>query len=243
MACLSVANAQFVVGVQGGYFTQKASNSENKQYKSETNWLAGAQVGYIIASRLYVGVSGGYLSNSTESLKDYDSIFHEGAPFPNNNIPIVDHKQTYTRTGWEVNPMLKYEFVRFGNMHFNILLQGTIRSMGSTTYKRSYITLLYPNPLEMKADDPKDDKITSFSWGVSLKPTLVYEFSPHMSIEVMLDFLSVGYIDVTETQSFDEPGYNNTESYNRTFYAGANTFTETLRWESPLLKIGFNYTF
>ena len=37
LACFSAASAQFVLGVQGGYYTHKASNSENKEYTSETN--------------------------------------------------------------------------------------------------------------------------------------------------------------------------------------------------------------
>ncbi len=243
LACFSAASAQFVLGVQGGYYTHKASNSENKEYTSETNWLAGGQLGYMVTPRLYVGVSGGYVSTATESLTDHDSLFYKDAPFPDNKIPVINLKQTYTRTGWEVCPIVKYEFVRFGNMHFNVMLQGTFRSMGSTIYKRSFTTLLFPNPLELRDEDPEDDHITYFSWGVSLKPTVVYEFTPHMSLEVMLDFLSIGYIDVTETQGFEAEGFDDVKSYNRTFYAGANTLTETLRWESPLLKVGFNYTF
>ena len=243
VACISVASAQIEVGVQGGYFTQKASNSENKQYNSATNWLAGIQVGYKIKKCLYVGVSASYLSNATENMKDFDSLFHPAAPFPNNMNPVIDHKQRYTRTGWEVCPTVEYEFVRFGNMHFSLQLQGTIRSLGSTTFKESYTTLLTPNPLELVDEEPKDDHRTSFMWGVSLKPTLSYEFTPHISLEVILDFLSIGYISITETVDPKQEGVEPSKDYNSTFYAGANTFTEVLQWESPLLKIGMKYTF
>ena len=103
-----------------------------------------------------------------------------------------------------------------------------------------------------------EDSVRSFSWGISLRPTLTYEFSTHLSAELSLDFLSVGYIDHKEIDDHMVWKYDNdyeleyldgdivyttTTRRVRTLYAGLNTLMETLRWESPMLRLGFNWTF
>ncbi len=98
---------------------------------------------------------------------------------------------------------------------------------------------------------PYDDSVRNFSWSVSLRPTLTYEFSEHLSAELSLDFLSVGYIVDKEYRDADRPGHYHMVDGEKvqdvlttsTMYAGLNTLMETLRWESPMLRLGFNWTF
>lgn len=240
MTCLSAANAQFVLGLQGGYYSQKATNSTNDDYTNVAKWLGGAQLGYMITPRLYFGVSGNYHNSSSEYLKTLDTFFYEQVGLW---INVKDHKYRTERAGWSVSPMLKYEVVRFGNMHFNLLLQGTVSSMGVTKYTESFITPSFPNPDEYRDVDPWDDHLTTFSWGVSLRPTLVYEFSTHISAELSLDFLSVGYVNETDTYDLGVAGFEPVKSTTATLYAGLNSLTQPLEWEAPLVKLGFNLTF
>ena len=129
------------------------------------------------------------------------------------------------------------------------MLQGTIRSMGYTNITTSYNG--YKNGGELIEADPYDDSVRNFTWSVSLRPTLTYEFSEHFNAELSLDFLSVGYIVDKEYRDADRPGhYHMVDGEKKqdvlttsTMYAGLNTLMETLRWESPMLRLGFNYTF
>ena len=185
-------------------------------------------------------IDGNYHNNSTEWFKDIDTFFYEQVGLW---INAHDHKRTTSRGGWSVSPMVKYEVVRFGQMHFNLLLQGTIRSMGVTKYTESYVTPTFPNPGEYRDVNPWDDATTLFSWGVSLRPTIVYEFSTHISAELSLDLLSIGYVNSTTTYTPAEAALDPIKSTTATLYAGLNALTQPLEWEPALVKLGFNYTF
>ena len=275
VAFVAVANAQIVVGLQGGFFQQNYVNEQFDTVYTEgasqlapgrmttteytyktTNWLAGVQIGYQITPKLYAGVMGGYLKFSSESNLLRDSILipvDANSTYVGMWMPIDNHRFTSERSGWQVSPMVRYEFARYGNMHFNVMLQGTVRSLGYTT-----VCEYFNKPFdggELLDRDPVIDSISNFSWGVSLRPTLVYEFSKHLSAELSLDFLSVGYISDTkhiDGSATDEyivqsvpynyvtPPHKETTS---TFYAGLNTLMETLSWESPMLRLGFNWKF
>lgn len=275
VAFMAGANAQIVLGLQGGFYQQnyideqydtvytedptqlKPGRMTSTEHTSTTkSWLAGVQVGYQITPKLYAGVMGGYLSMSTESNMLRDSLL---VPVDGNStyvgmwMPVDNHRYTTERTGWQVAPTMRYEFAKYGNMHFNIMLQGTIRSLGYTTL-REYFNKPFDGG-ELLDRDPVIDSISNFTWGVSLRPTLTYEFSQHLSAELSLDFLSVGYINDTKNvdgSATDEyivsgqvfnyvtpPHKENTS----TFYAGINTLMETLKWESPMLRLGFNWKF
>lgn len=239
--CFSAGQAQFVLGLQGGYYSQKESNSLNADYTNVSSWLGGAQIGYMVTPRIYVGVAGNYHGNSTERFIEFDTFFYEQVGLW---IAANDHKFNTSRSGWSVSPMVKYEVVRFGQMHFNLLLQGTIRSMGVTKHTESYVTPTFPNPGEYRDVDPWDDATTLFSWGVSLRPTIVYEFSTHISAELSLDLLSIGYVNSTTTYTpAEETGLDPIKSTTATLYAGLNSLTQPLEWEPALVKLGFNYTF
>ena len=272
VAVAAVANAQFVVGLQGGFFKQDFVDPQRDtvypgglvpgrmtttEYSSMTSsWLAGAQLGYQITPKLYVGVMGGYLSNSTEAMYLRDSVLVAPAAsseYAGMWMPVDNHRYTSERTGWTVAPVLRYEVAKYGNMHLNIMLQSTIRSMGYTTYKEYYNKPFDSG--ELVDFDAVIDSISDFSWSVSLRPTLTYEFSHHLSAELSLDFLSVGYISnmrhyeghatyeyITSSiaHNLTVPPHTETTS---TIYAGLNTLMETLRWESPMLRLGFNYKF
>lgn len=240
VAFATVSQAQFVIGVQGGFQWQKNSSTRTEDYTSSTHIVGGLQVGYKIFPELYVGVTGGYMEMRYDTLLTMDNYF-----FPNvgNYFPVKDHYKSTTRTGWYVAPQVKYEFLRFGNMHFNLLLQGQLRLLGAVKYKEHFYATTYPNANEYLEVDPYDNNLEYLGWGVSLRPTLVYEFSRHLSAEVTLDLLSIGYISETETYDPKVAGIDPIKTYRQNFYAGINSFTETLRWENTLLKLGFLWTF
>ena len=60
------------------------------------------------------------------------------------------------------------------------------------------------------------------------------------SLNVML---SIGYINEKETYDPEVSGIDPIDTKHEYFYAGLNSFTETLRWENSLLKMGFIFTF
>lgn len=240
VAFATVSQAQFVVGVQGGYYMQQKTNSVNTDKISSSYMVGAVQVGYKVTPDLYVGLMGGYVNCVFDTLLATDTYFY---PSVGMNINVTDHNNHKLREGFVVAPQVKWEFLRFGNMHFNLLLQGQLRMLGANKYTESYITTNYPNPNEYLEVEPFDDHISDLTWGVSVRPTLIYEFSEHLSAELMLDVLSLGYISETETY---DPQINGIDPVKRTtsvFYAGLNSFTDVLRWENTLLKLGFNWTF
>lgn len=280
IACFTVANAQVVVGLQGGYFQQTTFNPQfDTTYSCRptgllndrmttverswqtTTWLAGVQIGYQILPKLYAGVAASYISTSSWTEYNRDSVLvdenNANSRYVGMWMPVDNHRYASSRTGWQVSPMVRYEFAKYGNMHFNMLLQGNVRSMGYSTQNQQYNKPFENN--ELVDFDPFVDSISDFTWGVSLRPTLTYEFSKHLSAELSLDFLSVGY--VSNTRHYDGYDYIDYITSGRqggqaytlvvaphdvtetTLYAGLNTLMEMLRWESPMLRLGFNYTF
>ena len=253
VAFMAAANAQVVVGIQGGYHWQKNTQSyDTENYSQAVNWLGGLQVGYMVTPKLYVGIAGNYQNFSTDTFYLHNDIVFEGMPRTVDNRLLL-----MNQTAWTVAPQVKWEFLKYGNMHFHLLLQGNVTSTSYSTFKESFNTPFRNNGeyLEMPV---RSDSLSSFSWGISLRPTLTYEFSRHLSAELSLDFLSVGYIDHTATDDHMRPHYDNdgaleyldgdivmmnTTHRVRTLYAGLNTLMETLRWESPMLRLGFNWTF
>ncbi len=240
VAIATVSQAQFVVGLQGGYYWQQKSTSLSID-KTTASYMVGAlQVGYKVMPNLYVGLMGGYVNSTFDTLVSTDTYFYSQVGM---NINVTDHKINKMREGFVVAPQVKWEFLRFGNMHFNLLLQGQVRILGANKYKESYFTTTYPNPNEYLEVEPYDDRITDLTWGISVRPTLIYEFSEHLSAELMLDLLSVGYISETETYDPKISGIDPVKNSTSVFYAGLNSFTDVLRWENTLLKLGFNWTF
>lgn len=280
VAVAAAASAQVVVGLQGGFYQQKTFNpmfdtsyscrptgllndrmtTTERSWQTQT-WLAGAQIGYQITPKLYAGVAGSYISTSSETSYLRDSVLVDEHAGNSNYVGmwmgVDNHRYTSERSGWQVAPMVRYEIVKYGNMHLNMMLQGTVRSMGYSTYRQYYNKPFDNN--EIVDFDPVIDSISDFSWGVSLRPTLTYEFSKHLNAELSLDFLSIGYISNTrhydgytahdyttsgsqggQAHTLVVPPHDVTES---TLYAGLNTLMEMLRWESPMLRLGFNYTF
>ncbi len=240
VAFATVSQAQFVVGVQGGFQWQKSSNSRTDDYTSSNHTVGGLQLGYKIGQKLYVGVVGGYMDATYDTLLTLDKHYFEEVDMV---YPIKDHYFRTSRSGWYVAPQVKYEFLRYGNMHFNIMLQGQLRMLSPINYQEHFYTVDKPNPNEYQEPDPTDDNTSYMSWSVSMRPTLVYEFSRHLSVELSLDLLSVGYIDETETYDPKLSGVDPIKTHHQNFYAGLNSFTETLRWENSLLKLGFLWTF
>lgn len=243
------ANAQFVLGLQGGYHAEKNSNNINGDYTAASTWLAGGQLGYLVTPKLYLGVSGAFTSENSKRFKEYSTVTYNLTP-----INVTDSTLTIDRTGWTVSPMVRYELLAYGNMHFNLLLSGTISQRGYQNIKNSYIvgpgtTVLRPGEY-MEVPDPYYDSISTFTWGVSLRPTLTYEFSEHLNAELTLDLLSIGYISQTTTDDATLRATTDTDGNTvqpakttTTLYAGLNSLRELLSWESPMLRLGFNYVF
>ncbi len=250
---MTAANAQVVVGIQGGYHWQKLTQSfDTENYTKSSDWLGGLQVGYMVTPTLYVGISGNYQSFSADTFYLHSNVMFEGMP-----RTVANRLLSTQHTAWTVAPQVKWEFLKYGNMHFHLLLEGTYTRSGYSLLDESFNTPFRNNGeyLEMAQ---VSDSIRSFSWGVSLRPTLTYEFSRHLSAELSLDFLSVGYIDHRDYDDHLLPSYDNEGELEyldgnivyanrvhrvRTLYAGLNTLMETLRWESPMLRLGFNWTF
>ena len=253
VAFMTAANAQVVVGIQGGYHWQKNTQSyDTENYIQSGNWLGGLQLGYMVTPKLYVGIAGNYQNYSADTFYLHCPLVFEGMP------RVVDNRTLLMKqTGWTVAPQVKWEFLKYGNMHFHLLLQGNVTSTGYRRFDESFNTPFRNNGeyLEMPQTS---DSLKTFAWGVSLRPTLTYEFSRHLSAELSLDFLSVGFIDARTTDDHLYMKYDNDgaleyvdgeivmmerTSRTRTLYAGLNTLMETLRWESPMLRLGFNWTF
>lgn len=247
VAFMTAANAQVVVGLQGGFLQQKSSQSTDLNYTLATDYVGALRVGYMVTPKLYVGLAGGIMGEGNKVYIDTMSMPYEGMMHP-----VREHRDMVKRSGWTVSPQVRYEFLKYGNMHFNILLQGSYSRRGYATCTEDWTWVAYPNPDQYYDVDPFKDSISYSSWSVSLRPTLTYEFSKHLSAELSLDFLSIGYVNETTHYDYTQIVDVNTglatavEPYSATcgtLYAGLNTLMETLRWESPMLRLGFNWTF
>ena len=245
--CFAIANAQFSLGLQGGYLTQKNTHTLDDAFSKNAEWIGGLQLGYMVTPKLYVGVMFGLNGNSNENSVALDSIYYLGQM-----IKISDRKFAHSQSGWTVAPIARYEFLRYGNMHFNVMLQGNVSSMGYTTITESYYYVSKPTPGEFIQLDDVCDSVSTFTWGISLRPTLVYDFSQHLNIELCLDFLSVGYVDHTVSHDAtvsidpltgDATRFDAYETNTTKLYAGLNTLVDALHWESPMLRLGVNYIF
>ena len=124
VAAATVSQAQFVMGLQGGYYWQKNTTSINKDEMKASYAVGALQLGYKVMPNLYVGVMGGYVNCSFDTLLAEDTYFYHSVGM---NIDVTDHKRHLLREGWFVAPQVKWEFLRFGNMHFNLMLQGSLR--------------------------------------------------------------------------------------------------------------------
>ena len=129
MTLAGMTQAQFVIGAQGGYYWQKNSTSISDDYTSSSNFVGALQLGYWVTPKLYVGISGGYITASFDTMVSTEHSYYY-APF-GMDIRIYDHQRSSSRSGWMVSPQVKYEVARFGNMHFNLLLQGQLRMLGA----------------------------------------------------------------------------------------------------------------
>ena len=241
VALTAAVNAQVVVSLQGGYYQKSITNNINVDAITNNNWLAGAQIGYMITPRLYVGVSGNFNNFTNDTMETQRTIVLNAMPHI-----VTNYHTNVEYSGWSVSPQVKYEFMRYGNMHFHMLLGGTYSKLGYRTTVESYND--YINGGQYIERPSRCDSIGTTTWMVSLRPTISYDFSQHLSAELSLDFLSVGYasqsrsndrMDITDKDG--KTAHPTTTS--STLYAGLNTLMETLQWESPMLRLGFNWTF
>lgn len=244
---MTAANAQLVVGLQGGYYQQKNTNTVNTDFRFESNYLGGLRLGYMITPKLFVGVSGGIVSSNGEQVIASDSAMHT-AGGNTQFYPVRDHRFTSAQNGWNAAAQVRYELLKYGNMHFHLLLQGSYSNLGYTNHTESFYWVTYPNANEYHEPvNPYADSVAHTAWNISLRPTLTYEFSKHLSAELSLDFLSVGYVNEATKHEGEHVVVDGTAvtpvETTTTLYAGLNTLMETLRWESPMLRLGFNWTF
>lgn len=243
LAVMAAAQAQVIVGLHGGYYQQNSTSTLNDNYVKSSQWLGGIRVGYEVMPNLEIHVAGTLLGQNTANLLALDSINFLGQP----NVKITDHMATSSRSGWEVAPEVQYTFLKYGNMHFSLSLYATLRQLGYTTYNESFYTVSWPNPNEYHeayapydhdAVEPYVEQVKNMSIFVGVRPSLTYEFSRHLSAEVTLDFLSVGYAIDKMTDDANELSTKTT-----TFYAGLNTIGTGYEWEAPAFRFGFNWTF
>ena len=271
---LSAAQSQVVVGVQGGFMQ---SGSHNDLYRIDVPTLgtttvfdekgqdivAGVQLLYQFTPWLRVGVTGGYSSWSTTSIRESDYIYIDErahSSFRGMTMPVQDHTFISAQSGWYAGGVVKCQFVHYGNMHFNVVLEGIYSQRGYSS-----VTERYTKTAAFTKEDgttergqledftPVDDGVRRTSIDISLRPSLEYEFSQHLSAELSLDILSVGYAMGTTyydsyTKVYDGAGnrvalIDPHEVKDNTFYAGLNTLTRSLPWEGAALRLGFNWRF
>ncbi len=237
----TAAQSQIVVGLQGGYINNRATNSINADFVLNTSYLGGLRVGYMVTPKLMVAIAANYHGNASTNYIAADSVYREGMMHG-----ITNHQYDTTRGGWSVTPQIRYQVLRYGNMKFNIMLQGTYGKLGRTTSKEIY-TSWQNNGLTIdEGEKIGDNTLTNID--VRLYPTLVYEFSEHLAAELSLDLLSIGYRKTTTTFDAVEgatPATSQPERsiFNTGIYGGVNTMSDPLQWQECLLRLGFYYTF
>ena len=153
---------------------------------------------------------------------------------------VTEHQLSYNRSGWNITPQVRYELLRYGNMKFNLSLQGIYGKMGHSSTTESYLS--WRNNHELIVDDEiiGDNTITMLD--INLRPTLTYEFSEHLIAELSLDILSVGYRRVTTAYEFEDET-KNYSAMTTDIYGGINSSREPLLWENGLLHLGLYYKF
>ncbi len=236
------AQSQIVTGIQGGYGSFKNSNTRNADFTTQSTILGGATLGYMITPKLMFAVSFSYNRVNDVDLTETDSIYREGMKHE-----VTNHQYKGNRSGWTLTPQVRYEVLRYGNMKFNLKLEGSYGKIGKSSTFESYNS--WRNNHELINDPEIIGNNTVTMLDINLRPTLSYEFSEHLSAELSLDILSIGYSKITTTYDAVLAADNSTvitDSYSDIvsgIYGGINTFNEVLPWENGMIRLGMYYKF
>ena len=208
VAVMGIANAQLFVGGDLSFststmqtkITQNNETQTSKAYPKLTNWMIAPKIGFQ-TGRLSFGAAFG-IGGQKISLKD------------ETETPVYKYTENYT--GFGAIPFMRYNVVEAGNLALFLEMQIPIFS-GKAKEK-----------MENGADNSYErDGMKCTQIGAAIVPGLSYNFTDHLSIDVYIDIMRLGfYMDKYSYESQDQ-SFKYSAKYTR-FEVGAQTYPMTI---------------
>ena len=206
VAVMGIANAQLFVGGDLSFSTSTMNSSStiggqtqtDKGYPKLTNWLIAPKIGFQ-TGKLSFGLAFGIGGQKYVQKNE-------------NATPVTTFTDKYT--GFGAIPFFRYNVVEAGNLALFCELQVPIFS-GKNKVK-----------MEGGSDAFERDGGKCTMLGASIVPGLSYNFTDHLSIDVYIDILRLGfYMDKYTYEGTTDEGvaYKDTYKYT-TFEVGAQTY-------------------
>jgi hypothetical protein len=140
------------------------------------------------------------------------------------NDKAVTNETTDTEVEWGIAPFVRYSVLEFGK--FSVLFEGTAGLYGTSSKSKTGNTTV--------------DLPSTLSVGLIVAPLLSYELTEKISLEMELDFLSLGIVSTTQTTKVS--GSSDIKRNNTYFGVGADS-NNVLNSDLGAVTIGFIYKF
>ena len=245
VATMGVANAQLFVGGNLGFGMNSGSYKSTETYAGETKtlesdapktieWVVGPKIGFQ-ADRLSFGVAFSIGGQKWNALNPSESDLEDAYYWFYGDLAkeLGDREFTMKKTSWGVTPFVRYNAIEAGNFALFCELQIPINGI-KTKVKSVYETTNGKETEEF--DGPK-----TFSWGVEIVPGLSYNLNDHISFDVYLDLIRLGFTQTKVT--LEEEGTSDGVSYKDTYEKKYNDFHVGVYSLPALVTVGFNYKF
>lgn len=252
-----MANAQFVVGGQIGFYSDggkthfnhvdpvaAASYDYNTPGYNEVNYNSFTflpKIGYNLSDKMQVGAKLGIEWNKT--------VDHSGYDFIRSQVPEFEGWQSETSLGFVFAPYFRYNFANSGKFTFFCEAQLTFQ-LNPNAKRHLYESAYTIGGINVAEVDEIDETYSFKSTSIALTvvPGINYKFNDKFSADLYIDLLGLGFSHRTTTTFNDLTAggvantYETTRSYN-SFYLMANTDAQTLANHLNLFRLGFNYHF
>ena len=258
------ASAQIVVGGQIGFNTNNGNlNSHtvlsgtgvpgadydrtwDRPANPYTSFTFMPKIGYNLNEKMQVGAQLGFTYTTTTI---YNAVYGLSYSY---TYPEAEDWEKISTFDFSIAPYFRYNVAEMGKFTFFCEAQFYFGITSKPTYT-DHATKLEVLGLTYDAVDTTYKGNTSItSFGISVTPGLNYKFTDHVSMDIYIDLLGLGF-NHRHINTFDDNNPNNvygtytdTEEYNTTsndFYFNANFNAQTVREHLSLFRLGFNYVF
>ncbi len=210
VVCLSVAaSAQFTIGLTGSFsfpkVTQPTDGSDRQIEATSTSFSVMPKFGYKINDVFSVGVGLGY-SAYTVNDKRYDNSY--------GIVNDCDKTSIYSAV-----PYFRYNFVSYGSLALFLEAQASVNfgnKVGDEVYENG-----------STPDITDYTKADIMGYGIKVVPGISYEVTDHISLDVYMNFVALGYNSITTTttrqvgvdldksieRTYTNIGFNNADMY------------------------------
>lgn len=260
------ASAQIVVGGQIGFSTDNGNVNSHTVLSGSgvpgadydrtwdrpadpyTSFTFMPKIGYNLNEKMQVGAQLGFtLTNQTI----YNAVHGLAYTY---TYPEAEDWEKISTFEFSIAPYFRYNVAEFGKFTFFCEAQFyfTLTAKPTYTYHATKIEDAVTGFTYDAVDTTFKGNTSRTSFGINITPGLNYKFTDHVSMDIYIDLLGLGFYH-SHTNNFIDNNPNNvngtytdTEEYNTTsnyFHFTANANAQTVREHLSLFRIGFNYVF